>query len=275
MATSTTRSNPTSTLPAPTAGDRLRESLNLKFMSLLLSTPRGRAHLLAQCADAESTGESRIFDQALGGVDDANLKRMITRHRDDELRHERLFRERLAATGVTDLPDLRDLQVVDRIDAALGGFLEKPITDARGVMEAYCLLQVLEERAVMQFPIFAKAFATIDPATTRVFEEVLEDERRHLLYCVAVSRRYAPSEEAREACLNRLRAIEAEEYKANQAANMRHAFKHGYVRGLASIPWRLLALAAPLIPAAGTPHGRAGAKAHAVPDVAELARTAA
>ena len=73
------------------------ERLNLRYMKKLFSSPEGRAHVLAQAADGESSGESAIFNNALAHVDDPELQRVIRRHREDELRHERLFRERLAA----------------------------------------------------------------------------------------------------------------------------------------------------------------------------------
>ena len=155
------------------------------------------------------------------------LQRRIRRHQADEIRHAELFRGCLARTGVAAEEVPAELRIVDRLDAALGGFLERPITDRSGVMEAYLILQVIEERAVTQFPVFIQAFADTDPETARTLAEVTRDEERHLLDCEAISRKYAPSEEARLVALDRLRIAEARVFKANQGANLRHTLGRG------------------------------------------------
>ena len=48
----------------------------------------------------------------------------------------------------TGIPVPDELKLMDRIDRKLGGFWDRPINDDRGVMEAYSLLQVIEERAL-------------------------------------------------------------------------------------------------------------------------------
>ena len=164
----------------------LLERLNLRYMQKLFSTAEGRAHVLAQAADGESSGESAIFANALAQVDDPELQRVIRRHRDDELRHERLFRERLAAQGAKyALPE--ELRLVPRVDREAGGIIDRPIRDAHGVLEAYALLQALEERAVFSFGLFIQAMRPVDAATAEVMEQILDDERRHLKYCAAVT----------------------------------------------------------------------------------------
>lgn len=76
----------------------LRDRLDLSFLRFLLKSPEGRQHVLSQVADAESSGEARIFEQALARVEDADLQRMIRRHQADELRHAEIFLAREAAT---------------------------------------------------------------------------------------------------------------------------------------------------------------------------------
>ena len=78
-------------------GMTLIQSLNLRYMKKLFSSPEGRAHVLAQAADGEASGESAIFENALALVDDPELQRVIQKHRSDEQRHEQIFRARLAA----------------------------------------------------------------------------------------------------------------------------------------------------------------------------------
>jgi rubrerythrin len=226
------------------------EKLNQVYLRKLVSTPAGRAHVLAQTADGESSGEARIFKEVLARAHDPELGRLVTRHRDDELRHERLFRERLAATGVAE-PELPEsLRFVEQLNRALGGILDRPIQDDRGVLEAYCLLQVLEERAVFSFGKFIDAFREADPATAQVFAEVLEDERRHLKYCAAVAKRYATGEEERLEVLSRIRAVEARVFQENQLRNMNHTLSRGFMGGQ-TLAWRLLQRLVRLVEAAG------------------------
>src|SRR5258706_2576497 len=120
----------------------IRDRLNLAFMRRLIRTPSGRAHVLSQVADAEgSGGEGRIFDNALSRVEDPELRRMIEKHRDDETRHEQLFLACLARTCVEPEVIPEELKLIGRLDHAMGGVLDRPIVSARGVMEAYLLLQ--------------------------------------------------------------------------------------------------------------------------------------
>ena len=231
----------------------LFERLNLRYMKKLFSSAEGRAHVLAQTADGESSGEAAIFDNAIAHCDDPELKRVIHKHREDELRHEKLFRARLAAQNAPyELPE--ELRLVPRIDKAAGGVIDRPIRTDRDVVEAYALLQVLEERAVFSFGLFIRAMAEFDSESARVISEVLEDEKRHLRYCVAVSKRYAKSEEERLAILQRMRAAEAKAFHQNQMANMKFSLGKGWIGGrLETAAWqavRALAMVLPMRPQA-------------------------
>lgn len=218
--------------------DRL---LTERYIARMLETPRGQAHILSQIAEAEDNGEARVFDDALLLVDDPKLAKMIERHREDELRHGRLFRECMARTGVDPGPVPVELRAIDRVAEALGGFFDRPLEGPRDVMTAYLVLQVLEERALEQFPMYARAFRGIDAQTARTFEEVAADEERHLRYCHAISRRYAPSEEVLTSELARLRVLEARAFKATQQANMRYVAQHDVMPpGLVRSMWQLL-----------------------------------
>jgi rubrerythrin len=216
----------------------LEQAVQLAFTRRLCRTPEGRAHVLAQVADAESSSEGQIFERALGRVDDPELRKLIEKHRADEIRHEALFRERLSRTGI-DAKTPAELRIIDRLDSAVGGVLDRPIDSGRRVMEAYLLLQVLEERAVSSYPIMRRALQPHDPGSATTFEVVLADEERHLKYCRAIARRYAPSDEERQNTLTRFRAAEARAFRDNQLANARHVFARGLMGGaLASLPWR-------------------------------------
>lgn len=129
--------------------------------------------------------------------------------------------------------------MLDKLNQALGNPLERPITSAEGVMDAYLLLQVLEERAVLQFGKFILAFQDVDPETSAAFVQVRADEERHLLYCHAVSRRYAPSEAMLQERLSELRRVEARIFKENQLANLRYTLAHRLIPGgLTRLFWR-------------------------------------
>ena len=233
----------------------LLEWLNLRYMRSLFSHAEGRAHVLAQAADGESSGEAAIFDNVIAHCDDPELKRVIRKHREDELRHEKLFRARLAAQNAPyELPD--ELRLVQRIDRAAGGVIDKPVRTDHDVLEAYALLQALEERAVFSFGMFIRAMEPFDPGSAQVMAEVLEDEKRHLKYCVAVSRKYASSEGERLEVLQRMRNAEARAFQANQLANMDYSLSKGWIGGrLETALWRAVravAMVLPMRPAAHT-----------------------
>ncbi len=209
----------------------LREQMTLRFARRLLKSEKGRAHVLNQIADAESNGENQVFEHVLKHVDDPALRKMIEKHQADEIRHEQQFRACLKRTGVEPGPVPSNLKLIDRLDRAVGGFFAEPITDGKGVMEAYLMLQVIEERAVTQFKVFEEAFRELDPETADTFAQVARDEARHLKYCHAISKRYAPDEKTREETLTRFRALEAKCFAENSAANMDYTFSRGYFSG--------------------------------------------
>ena len=206
----------------------LVETLQRTFLARLVATPRGRAHLLNQVADAESNGESTIFDSALALVDDPELRRFIARHAADEVEHARAFTERRDAQGVDIGPAPTHLRVVDRIDRKLGGFFARGVRSRRDVMDAYLVLQVVEERACTQFPLFSRVFRDVEPETAALFDRVQRDEERHLKYCHAISRRYAPSEAVRRSTLAEMRAVESECFAENSRAGLAWVLDRGY-----------------------------------------------
>ena len=218
-----------------------RETINLAFLRHLLATAKGRAYVLNQVAEAENSGESEFFARTLSQVDDPAFQKMIRKHESDEIRHAAIFTERLRAQGVDPGPVPDELKLIDRLDRMLGGFFERPIEGDRGVMEAYTLLQVVEERAVTQFAIMERAFREVDPATADVFVAVSKDEERHLKYCQAISRRYAVNEPQRLMTLARFRRVEAEAYRDNSMAGMKYALEKVVTPGVRTTGWRLFA----------------------------------
>lgn len=216
----------------------LRNELTERFARRLLATPGGRAHVLNQIADAEANGENQVFEHVLRHVDDPQLRKMVEKHQADEIRHEQLFRACVSRTGVDPAPVPAELKLIDRLDEAVGGFFAQPIDGPRGVMEAYLILQVIEERAITQFAVFEKVFRELgDTLTADTFAEVARDEARHLKYCHAISKRYAPDEPTRQARLEALRSLEAKCFADNSAANMNYTFEHGFFSGGPLVKW--------------------------------------
>lgn len=201
----------------------VRERIALHFLRHVVATPEGRAYVLNQVAFAEASDEGRVFARIRAQVDDPALARMIAKHEADEVRHAEMFGARLRATGIDPGPVPQNVRLLDRLDRKLGergvGFFDRPIVDGRSIMEAYLVLQVIEERALHQFGVLERAFAEVDPETAVVFRAVARDEERHLRYCHAISRRYAPTEALRLATLARFRLAEAEAFRENSAAN--------------------------------------------------------
>ena len=160
-------------------------------------------------------------------TDDAAIAQLVKRHAADEVRHAELFQGCVRRTGVEPPPVPEHLKVIDRLDRALGGLFDRPITDRSGVMEAYLVLQVVEERAVTQFAISSRSCDAWNPSSADVLVEVGKDEERHLKYCRAIVRRFAPDAGTAAAKLSAYREIEARVYAENSLANLSHVLEHG------------------------------------------------
>ena len=204
---------------------RLGQALFSRFTNRLVAAAGGRAHILNQAAYAEDADEGDVFEALLERVDDPELHKMVRIHQTDEKRHAELFREALRRNGFEPYPVPRELSLLERLDAALGGFFESFTEREHPVMDAYILLQVIEERAVTQFSQLRTAFAKYDPQTAELLDEISRDEARHLKYCVAISRRYAPDEETRLQTLAEFRRHEAQVFAELSRANMRHVLE--------------------------------------------------
>src|SRR5687767_1704805 len=198
----------------------INEVLQKRFMERLVSTPRGRAHVLALCAEGEANGEGQVFDRALAKVDDPEIARLIKRHAEDEIRHAQMFEEAAARQNAKAGPFPSNIKLVDRLDAALGGLLDRPIERREDVMHMYLILQVIEERAITQFRVMEPLFRKVDPKSADVFAAVARDEERHLKYCHAIAKKFAPDEATRERELARYRAVEQQVFGDTSRDNM-------------------------------------------------------
>ena len=180
-----------------------------RFLERLAASPRGRAFMLKFLVGAEEGDEVGVFDALVARVDDPELNQLVKRHRDDEQRHARVFRECLDRQPVRadSLPEPPG--VIEYIDGELGGFGVEFVANRHSVMAAYLLLQVIEERGVQQYPLLANAIEPYDPESASVIREVAADETRHIKYAKAIAKRYAPDEATLHSTLARTRAAEA------------------------------------------------------------------
>jgi hypothetical protein len=209
------------TAPTPNPFFREPDAIARRFLDRLVASPPGRAFLLGFMADAEDSDEASVFDSLLARVDDERLHRMVRIHRDDETRHAAMLRECLARTGVVPEPLPDHLRIIARIDRELDGFAERFVAGEYGVMEAYALLHVIEERAVLQFPYIVRALRPVDPESADVVAAVIRDEERHVGYANAIGRAYAPDAETHARTLHRFRAAEHRAFTAHGADFLR------------------------------------------------------
>jgi rubrerythrin len=218
----------------------LKDLIQTRYIDRLLASPKGRTYVLRQASAAEDTDEGRFFDELEKRVDDDELRRMIQRHKSDEARHARMFADAADRVGGAISPLPEELMLLPRLDRALGGFFDRMSDERLSVMEAYLLLQVIEERATAQFEILEPIMRRHDPAAADILREITADEERHLKYCRAIARRYAPDDATLERTLHRYRDIEAKVFVEHGRANMAHALDHGYlaIGKLGTMFWR-------------------------------------
>jgi rubrerythrin len=208
--------------PKPSGG-----ALGARYFDKLVATPRGRAFVLRFLQSTEESDEGAVFDMLLSQVNDPEFHKLVRIHRDDEERHAGIFRravERLVerfGPEVEPGPVPEELHVVGRLDAHLGGLSESFIAGRAGIMEVYALLLVVEERAVREWPVIVDALRAVDPEAAEDVARVINDERRHVKYARAISRRYAPDAETLERTLAWVRAAEQRAFEENNAAMTR------------------------------------------------------
>jgi rubrerythrin len=208
----------------------------MAFMKRVIATPGGRAHLLRELADAEGNGENGFFESILAKVDDPGLRQVIKKHKEDELRHEQMFLACAERTGVKAEPLPENVKYVERIFDAVG-FYDQELKTNEDIMSAYLLLQAIEERSVVQFRLFEKVFAKVDPLTAATFAAIRDDEVRHIKYCRAVAKKYAPDAATLERKLQEMRELEAHAFAANGRANLAYVFSRGWFAGGAFAKW--------------------------------------
>lgn len=151
----------------------------------------GRKHrTLLSFAGTEEDG-GKDLQRAARRIADAELRGHLERHAADERRHAALFRERAAAfaaehgipvgAGVeADRPyDLSGARPGLELDAH--GFFNAGLVDELGELRYVAMLHVAERRAAELFASY-RDLNDRDPATQRLFADVLQDEKYHVAY---------------------------------------------------------------------------------------------
>lgn len=205
-----------------------RTWIHQQFLASMLATPKGRAFALTQAGVAESTDEGEIFNQLRTRVEDKELARLVKWHADDEERHAKVFLAAADRQGVgrPDLPE--SVQILPLLNARIGVF-GRSLERREDVMDAYLVLQVIEERAIEQFALMEPVLRRFDAQSADDVVAIGKDEQRHLRYCHAITRRYAPSEARRIARLREFRLAEASAFRDHQASGLAYILESGYL----------------------------------------------
>jgi rubrerythrin len=104
-------------------------------------------------------------------------------------------------------------------------------------------LQVIEERAVKEYPVIADVMRPYDAASAAVVDQVARDEVRHVKYARAISRKYAPDDATLERTLALYRAAEARAFEEQGRAVLAFALERDLLgaSGVERFFWRALA----------------------------------
>jgi hypothetical protein len=162
---------------------------------------------------------------------------MVKKHAEDEERHAALFFACADRQGVKRPTIPEHIQVLRILDQRIHVF-DRPIATDEDVMDAYLVLQVIEERAIEQFGMIEPVMRRFDAETADVLVGIAADEERHLRYCRAISKRYAPSEARREQRLAELREEEARAFRDHQHAGLSYMLGRGLLPPAATLFWR-------------------------------------
>ncbi len=124
-------------------------------------------------------------------VSDPDLRMHLERHAQDEERHASLFRTRAAEIKAEAARGALEAHESDRAwdlgrarpgrDVDSHGFLQVGLIGEMGDVAYVAMLHVAERRAAELFTVH-RAGSSAAPATQRVFEEILKDEKYHVAY---------------------------------------------------------------------------------------------
>ena len=244
--------------------DKIRLEIGKRFTRDLLSSPLGRAYVLTQAAVAEGSDESAVFDRLLPVVDDPQLQKAIATHKADEERHALMFEECARRQGVAPICIPAGMQLLPLIREEISNF-DAPIKTHEDIMNTYLVLQVIEERAMEQFTILHDVMKSVDPTTAAVMAEIMIDEQRHLKYCAAITKRYAPSPKLLATQLRSYRDAEARAFRRQQQLITEQLFTMPVMPKYKIWVWRAVMDATRPLTEKAMPYTKVGLKARAQP----------
>lgn len=229
----------------------VERGLRKAFMRRMVSTPRGRQHILSLMVAAEEGDESGVFDALATRADDDELQKLVRVHQEDERVHAQLYRDCLTRTGLEYVTVPDELMIIRRIGREAGGvFAEgiasgnsEPLRTRADVMNTYALRLAIEQRGVQQFPLIGAEFRHLgDHQTADVFDRVTKDEARHVRYCKAIGRRYAESDAQWQQAVETFARIEDRAFKAVGITTIAHALETGLLDAPAGLRHLVLVL---------------------------------
>lgn len=142
-----------------------------------------RVQKLLRFSETETDG-GRDLLRAAELTSDPLLRRLYLVHATDEQRHGILFRRRAAAMSVT-------TQTTSEWLAPAGHGLDDLEVDRESDATMLAFLHVAERSAANRFTVYRDVLRD-DPATQRVFEDILHDEKFHMNYTLTQLARVSP-----------------------------------------------------------------------------------
>ncbi len=154
------------------------------------SDPGRKYRTLLSFSETEADGGNDLV-RAGRRISDAELRKHIERHSNDEVRHADLFRRRAAEVAREhNIPIGGDSELDARYDLAGArkgndvdghGFMNAGLIDELGELEYVAMVHVAECKAAELFSLY-RDMNEHDARTKAVFEEILKDEKYHVAY---------------------------------------------------------------------------------------------
>ncbi len=210
---------------------KLGIALNEMFVAQQVKDPGALKFFLNASADAEANGEAGVFVRVRPLLD-GKFAKLVERHSADEVRHAALFTARLEELGGTIEPVPENLRIVDRLGKAAGNVFDKEEITTYEAAKAYLLLYAIERRAIERFALMESALR-MHPGIAGTIAGIAADERRHLLYCVAVSRALLPDDAEWTKLRDEMVALEEVEFTAYSKEFQWHLLD----RVFTTMPW--------------------------------------
>jgi ferritin-like protein len=147
-----------------------------------------RVQKLLRFGDTETDG-GRDLLRAAELTSDPLLRRLYLVHATDEQRHGMLFRRRAAA--MLSAKPQREMATIADLPAPSGHGLDDLEVDQESDGTMLAFLHVAEKSAASRFTVYRNVLRS-DPATQRVFDDILRDEMFHMNYTLTQLVRVAP-----------------------------------------------------------------------------------